>query len=371
MIRRKRSGSDGPHEFAFLLLALVVAAVSITVLTSRLVNERQVELVGPAANGPIAFVAPGQEGALGVDNLEIYAVSPNGDNLRNLTNSPSAERDMAWSPDGTSIAFLASSMSRVGDRDLVLHQGLYVIRADASDLREILPCEGPVCRIRDLSWSPDGTRIAFVSDSQSSGRLESALFVIDADGGEPRELCSGVQRCGQGIADPQWSPDGTRILFSNQDVLNFSIAGVGPSAIFIADSNAGRVTRLTNQRCIPGTRKLRDCAFDSAPAWSPDGEPNRIRTRRHHSPPRSGRSTGCHEAGRLGPKCHPYMPGVGVPAIAHRSLGPGRRVHRFHTETRALGHYGGAFWGWRVPRGADLCRLGLRGALCHHVVSKW
>ena len=53
----------------------------------------------PGYNGRIAFESD-RDG-----NLEIYSIGPDGSNPANLTNSPAADTDPAWSPDGTKIAF--------------------------------------------------------------------------------------------------------------------------------------------------------------------------------------------------------------------------------------------------------------------------
>lgn len=55
-------------------------------------------------------------------------------------------------------------------------------------------------------WSPDGKRLCFVSTR--SGRPQ--IWLIDAEGGEPKQLT----RCKSGAGNPVWSPDGKRILFS-------------------------------------------------------------------------------------------------------------------------------------------------------------
>lgn len=54
-------------------------------------------------------------------------------------------------------------------------------------------------------WSPDGTRLAFVSDRGGIAQL----YVVDAAGGEPRQLTS----LARGAGNPVWSPDGRRLAF--------------------------------------------------------------------------------------------------------------------------------------------------------------
>jgi Tol biopolymer transport system component len=58
------------------------------------------------------------------------------------------------------------------------------------------------------AWSPDGHRIAFVSDRDGY----YAVYIMNSDGSNPIRLTDGRT----GNADsPQWSPDGTQIAFTH------------------------------------------------------------------------------------------------------------------------------------------------------------
>jgi Tol biopolymer transport system component len=59
-----------------------------------------------------------------------------------------------------------------------------------------------------LAWSPDGTRLAF--SSKRDGDEAAQIYVLDvAQGGEARRVTS----LSNGAREPQWSPDGTKLLF--------------------------------------------------------------------------------------------------------------------------------------------------------------
>ncbi|HZU13394.1 MAG TPA: S9 family peptidase [Chloroflexota bacterium] len=60
-------------------------------------------------------------------------------------------------------------------------------------------------------WSPDGTRLAFLSDRRERGTAH--IYVMPADGGEAIALTEGKK----GITDFQWSPDGTCIAYTGPD----------------------------------------------------------------------------------------------------------------------------------------------------------
>jgi Ca2+-binding RTX toxin-like protein len=89
-------------------------------------------------------------------DFEIYSVRADGTQLRNLTNAPQAEDRMpAWS--GNTIAFI-SNRDRTR-RDLYGY-ALYTMSPDSSNLRKLASDLHPNS---PLAWSPDGSKIAFAA----------------------------------------------------------------------------------------------------------------------------------------------------------------------------------------------------------------
>ena len=115
-----------------------------------------------------------------------------------------------WSPDGAHILF-----SRFGDKDVggplePISDAVFVIDADGNNLRQVSPL---TIDALDADWSPDGTRIVFVSrnpdDPEST--LSSAfgnLSTMRPDGSDVQSLTT------DGLATaPSWTADG-RILYT-------------------------------------------------------------------------------------------------------------------------------------------------------------
>jgi dipeptidyl aminopeptidase/acylaminoacyl peptidase len=89
---------------------------------------------------------------------------------------------------------------------------LYRINRDGSECVQLLRSRRDITR---PVWSPDGRRIAFVSQSEETPEQKwvSDLFVIGIDGGKPDQLTRAIGPVGE----PSWSPDGTRLAYIGHD----------------------------------------------------------------------------------------------------------------------------------------------------------
>ncbi|MGZ4784154.1 MAG: hypothetical protein ACXV5S_00655 [Acidimicrobiales bacterium] len=171
-------------------------------------------------------------------NFEIYTVEPDGSGLLRLTNNQADDEMPAWSPDGTRIAFMS-------DRDAssdTYNQDIYTMNADGSRVVQITESPG---LDYEPAWSPDGTKIAF--DSPRLGEGNEEVFIMNADGSGQTRLTNapGVDR------NPNWSPDGSKLVFECN----------GAGSICVMNPDGSALTQLPQGTIYENYN----------PAWSPDG----------------------------------------------------------------------------------------------------
>src|SRR5207245_2530983 len=120
------------------------------------------------------------------------------------TNEPDVmHRDIAWSPDGTKLAYTANAAG--------LEKAFAVHVVDVTTGVKRAVTDGA----RDDSqprWSPDGALLLFWSHRDTT-RTNADLFVVPASGGEARRIETRGGVDGESV-DGRWSPDGSRISFT-------------------------------------------------------------------------------------------------------------------------------------------------------------
>jgi WD40 repeat protein len=105
---------------------------------------------------------------------------------------------VAISPDGKRVAWIEEIIENRIDTG---NSAIYLSAGGPPMLISAKPASSD----RNLAWSPDSTRIAFLSDRDKKGQMQ--LYVAAASGGRPRKLTNLTGY----LTDPQWSPDGTRL----------------------------------------------------------------------------------------------------------------------------------------------------------------
>jgi len=144
-------------------------------------------------------------------NLDIFVRPLRGGEPLRITNDAADDAQPAWSPDGTRIAFV-SARNRGGRLSIVLGQALgNFVNASGGDLFVTSSRGGPAKTLVDNAfypaWSPDGRWIVF--QSSRGGRWD--LWKIAASGGAPVQVTNDVHFDYQ----PCWSPDGEEIVYAS------------------------------------------------------------------------------------------------------------------------------------------------------------
>ena len=152
---------------------------------------------------------------------DIFVMNADGTQQIQLTNDLSNELDPSWSPDGTKIVFISDRNGPDFD--------IYVMNADRSNVTQLTNDEanefGP-------AWSPDGKQIVFNSDR--NGNVQ--LFLISIDGSNLIRLTEDTSNS----AYANWSPDGKRIVFeSDRDT--------GYANLYVMNADGSNIVQLTGK----------------------------------------------------------------------------------------------------------------------------
>jgi Tol biopolymer transport system component len=120
-----------------------------------------------------------------------FLVSTAGGSPRSLVGEPRCSSGALWSPDGAHIA-------------LSNQDGIYVTDANGDHRQRLVENGGMI------AWSPDGTQIAYYTYSEAEGR---SVSVMEADGSNRRSLRTFPDREYDNIVASSWSPDSAALAF--------------------------------------------------------------------------------------------------------------------------------------------------------------
>lgn len=174
--------------------------------------------------------------------------------LTKLTAFVAANGAPFWSPDGTKIGYLSLAKLDLSDAaNTNLAQNIWVINPDGSNRTPLTQLTAVNVGIFSAIWSPDGSKIAFVSARPLNGDNTDVpngtaqnVWVVNADGSNPTHVTA-FTAMSIAISDLAWTAGGTKLLFSSNaavgggDALNTNSI----TNIFVMDADGGNRGPLT------------------------------------------------------------------------------------------------------------------------------
>ena len=214
-------------------------------------------------------------------NANVYVMDADGRRPRALTTHLAYDGQPSWSPDGSQILFEsgrevfihatqevdaaeiaaveAAQLDPLNRKDPSFNHQIFIMNADGTDLRRLT---FHADNDQSPSFSPDGSQIVFVSDrdgdnlSVSSNpvgihRKTSDIFVMNADGSEPRNLT----HSSHDEYSPSWSSDGSRIAYVSEQN--------GNPRIYVMTADGSRSAAVTMGPKVDLTPQWRPGSFFS------------------------------------------------------------------------------------------------------------
>jgi Tol biopolymer transport system component len=222
------------------------AAVALAALLACLALPASGQAAFPGANGKISYEG---QGVSSVADTSVFSMNPDGTSKANLTatlasaplrrGTATGSYEPSYSADGRKIVFEHVAQG-------TFRQDIWVMNADGSARNNVTNSVG--VREEDPALSPDGSKIVFVREPESS---DLSLYVMNSDGTSQTDLTGTLNLSFE--ANPEFSPDGSKIAFS---------ASVGTDQdIYVINTNGTGLSNLTSSLPNPSYR----------PSWSPDG----------------------------------------------------------------------------------------------------
>jgi tricorn protease len=185
------------------------------------VRERFIK-VGTRLTNP--YLSPSGARAVFEARGEIITVPEEKGDPRNLTNTPGAiERDPAWSPDGTRIAYFSDQSGEYA---------LHVVSQDGTGERRAIVLGSQSSIYTSPRWSPDSRKIAYVD-------VHLSVWYVDLDGGKPVKVAKDRYYGALDDLSPSWSPDSKWLAYVTR-LDNYM------GAVHVYSLAGGKATQLTD-----------------------------------------------------------------------------------------------------------------------------
>ena len=159
---------------------------------------------------------------------QVYELSMTGGEAKRITNLKNGVSSFQWSPDGNRLLVV----SRIGPSDS---------RPESKDRSDVRHYKNSSYKFNDTGWFDD---------------RRNHLWVVDLKGSTAKQITEGDD---WNDSDPQWSPDGSKIAFvSNRSGKEYE--GNRNSDVWVMSASGGPLTKISDHD-----------ESDNSPRWSPDG----------------------------------------------------------------------------------------------------
>jgi len=210
----------------------------------------------------------------------VHAVIPNGQ--ASLSTNASVQRSiysLSWAPDGTKLAIISNWANEGSGYNQL---DIYLIEVDGSGVIYEWENNPRVTRITydgglkiNLAWSPNGSKIAFTA--KPSNGWPGSLYTINPDGSGLTNLrdAGGVVSVSPYAGGIAWSPDSSKILFvskTGQGLGDDGPTDCSPDEYYVINNfNCGEDIFVINVDGSNETNLTNTPRQDRMPSWSSDG----------------------------------------------------------------------------------------------------
>ena len=165
-------------------------------------------------------------GYLDARRSHLYVFTPGDTAATQITSGPYDDSQAAWSPDGTRIAFVSN---RTDEPDGNRNTDIWIVSADNTDRGQtLLQVTTNSGADSSPAWSPDGKALAYVTVTEPDliWYATRHLATVPAGGGPPRLLTTSLDR---NVSSPTFAADGRSIYFLLEDSAERHLAQIDVS----------------------------------------------------------------------------------------------------------------------------------------------
>jgi dipeptidyl aminopeptidase/acylaminoacyl peptidase len=192
-------------------------------------SSRPAERTATSPGSTVGQTSPTGSSASEPSRAQVYALSMSGGEAQRLTNLKNGVTTFRWSPDGNRMVLV----SRIGPSDS---------RPDSNERSDVRHYRNTFYKSNDSGWFDD---------------RRNHLWIVDVKSGSAKQITEGND---WNDSDPQWSPDGTRIAFvSNRTGKEYDLNR--NTDVWVIPAAGGSLTKISDHE-----------EADNSPRWSRDGK---------------------------------------------------------------------------------------------------